>query len=88
MKRYDPNGVVDRIREQLEEILHTERDEIERRLRIDGNLLGRRHADCHFDIRGQAAENFPHQGTLAIGEQGSLSPVQRRDRLINVAPLT
>jgi hypothetical protein len=29
--RYDPNGIVDRIREQLDAILRTEREEIERR---------------------------------------------------------
>src|SRR5919199_3458301 len=29
--RYDPNGIVDQIREQLENILRTERDEIDRR---------------------------------------------------------
>lgn len=31
LSRYDPNGVVDRVREQLEEIVQMERDEIERR---------------------------------------------------------
>lgn len=31
MSRYDPNGVVDHIREQLDEILRMEREEIERR---------------------------------------------------------
>ncbi|HZU14250.1 MAG TPA: VWA domain-containing protein [Chloroflexota bacterium] len=31
LSRYDPNGVMDRVREQLENILRLERDEIERR---------------------------------------------------------
>lgn len=44
MKRYDPNGVVDRIREQLEEIMRTERGEIDRRRSPNGDEDGKQGA--------------------------------------------
>ncbi|GAC1322552.1 MAG: VWA domain-containing protein [Chloroflexota bacterium] len=67
MKRYDPNGIVDRIREQLDEILQTERGEIDRRRA--GEEPGAR--------EGAGAENGPQPGDDADRSRASESVRQQ-----------
>src|SRR5947209_2963788 len=58
LSRYDPNGIVDRVREQLEQILDLERDEIdERRAGPSGDGSDRPEGDNGENQAGaQAAE--------------------------------
>lgn len=63
--RYDPNGIIDRVREQLEAILRTEHEEIEHR-----------HAsaeDDHVPPAGDNQPSSPAEGKAAAGPDGTPS---------------
>lgn len=56
--RYDPNGTIDRIREQLDDIMRTEREEIEQR---------------HQQSGGRPPDSSPQQGPNSEGTEGEPS---------------
>lgn len=72
--RYDPNGIIDSIREQLEEILRTERSEIDRRHDQmsgpqTGAEAGNQQSGGPQGSQGQDASSPQSQSSDASGEQ-------------------
>ena len=50
-----------------------------RRGGIVGQALGQRDADRHFDVAGQAAQDFAHQLAFALVQTGALDAIERGD---------
>ena len=72
--RYDPSGVVDQVREQLEEIVGMEHDEIDRRRRPQGAT-----PPDGGEGPGDPSQADAEQGAGETGAQGPSSPGQRAD---------
>lgn len=70
--RYDPNGVVDRIREQLEAIVQMERDEIDRRREYTPGE--QRPSGDAGDVEQRSGDGAPPEGSAATSTGVSSPP--------------